>query len=254
MGSSSASTSSSTTPGQPIQAPRRRRSSGSKRGDQTARAALPGRACRRAAAPGRPAAGWRPPRSRNPRSAELAVFGVRAPPGSHLCLVFRRPNTEHRQEDAALVGVVRVGGYDAPGLAGGVSASGSTSPISCMVRFRRHYITVCEVGIRDTRRATLHTRRARNALAVMCNRLTEERMRWPMAVPNEVGTGGGDDGVRPAGAVRPKSLVAYETLDEGRIARIWLNRPEAHNAQSRGLLVNSTKHSCAPRPTTPFGW
>src|ERR1700677_3784034 len=42
-------------------------------------------------------------------------------------------------------------------------------------------------------------------------------MRWPMAVPNE--------------------LVAYETLDEGRIGRIWLNRPEAHNAQSRGLLV-----------------
>src|SRR6201982_2632583 len=32
-------------------------------------------------------------------------------------------------------------------------------------------------------------------------------------------------------------LVAYETLDEGRIARIWLNRPEAHTAQSRGLLV-----------------
>src|ERR1700758_1433532 len=32
-------------------------------------------------------------------------------------------------------------------------------------------------------------------------------------------------------------LVAYETFDEGRIARIWLNRPEAHNAQSRGLLV-----------------
>src|ERR1700737_3291378 len=42
-------------------------------------------------------------------------------------------------------------------------------------------------------------------------------MRWTMAVPNE--------------------LVAYETLDEGRIARIWLDRPEAHNAQSRGLLV-----------------
>src|ERR1700741_4575166 len=32
-------------------------------------------------------------------------------------------------------------------------------------------------------------------------------------------------------------LVAYEPRDEGRIARIWLNRPEAHNAQSRGLLV-----------------
>ncbi|OBK45789.1 enoyl-CoA hydratase [Mycobacterium sp. 1081908.1] len=32
-------------------------------------------------------------------------------------------------------------------------------------------------------------------------------------------------------------LVAYETLDDGRIARIWLNRPDAANAQSRGLLV-----------------
>jgi enoyl-CoA hydratase len=32
-------------------------------------------------------------------------------------------------------------------------------------------------------------------------------------------------------------LVAYETLDEGRIARVWLNRPEAHNAQNRTLLV-----------------
>src|ERR1700721_469839 len=42
-------------------------------------------------------------------------------------------------------------------------------------------------------------------------------MRGTMAVPNEVG--------------------GYETLDEGRIARVWLNRPEAHNAQSRGLLV-----------------
>jgi len=31
--------------------------------------------------------------------------------------------------------------------------------------------------------------------------------------------------------------VEYETLDEGRIARIWLNRPEAHNAQTRTLLV-----------------
>lgn len=31
--------------------------------------------------------------------------------------------------------------------------------------------------------------------------------------------------------------VEYETLDEGRIARIWLNRPDAQNAQSRTLLV-----------------
>jgi len=32
--------------------------------------------------------------------------------------------------------------------------------------------------------------------------------------------------------------VSYETLDEGRIARIMLNRPEARNAQHRGLLVD----------------
>lgn len=31
--------------------------------------------------------------------------------------------------------------------------------------------------------------------------------------------------------------VTYETLDEGRVARIMLNRPEARNAQNRGLLV-----------------
>ena len=47
-----------------------------------------------------------------------------------------------------------------------------------------------------------------------------------MAVHNELGTG-----------AKSEELVAYETLAEGRIARIWLNRPEAHNAQSRGLLV-----------------
>lgn len=33
------------------------------------------------------------------------------------------------------------------------------------------------------------------------------------------------------------SQVEYETLDDGRIARIWLNRPDAQNAQSRTLLV-----------------
>src|SRR5215470_7432461 len=50
-----------------------------------------------------------------------------------------------------------------------------------------------------------------------------------MAVPSDAGTG----------AINPNAdeLVAYETLDEGRIARIWLNRPDAHNAQSRTLLV-----------------
>ena len=32
-------------------------------------------------------------------------------------------------------------------------------------------------------------------------------------------------------------FVLYETLDDGRIARIMLNRPDARNAQNRGLLV-----------------
>ncbi|MCB0940464.1 MAG: enoyl-CoA hydratase [Mycobacterium sp.] len=32
-------------------------------------------------------------------------------------------------------------------------------------------------------------------------------------------------------------FVTYEVLDEGRIARIMLNRPDARNAQNRGLLV-----------------
>jgi enoyl-CoA hydratase len=32
--------------------------------------------------------------------------------------------------------------------------------------------------------------------------------------------------------------VTYETLDEGTIARIMLNRPEARNAQNRGMLVD----------------
>src|SRR5436190_10959717 len=31
--------------------------------------------------------------------------------------------------------------------------------------------------------------------------------------------------------------VLYESLDDGRIVRIMLNRPEARNAQNRGLLV-----------------
>ena len=33
-------------------------------------------------------------------------------------------------------------------------------------------------------------------------------------------------------------FVTYEELDEGRIVRILLNRPETRNAQSRGLLVD----------------
>ncbi|HET9612461.1 MAG TPA: enoyl-CoA hydratase [Acidimicrobiales bacterium] len=33
------------------------------------------------------------------------------------------------------------------------------------------------------------------------------------------------------------TFVLYETLDDGRIVRIMLNRPEARNAQNRGMLV-----------------
>jgi enoyl-CoA hydratase len=50
-----------------------------------------------------------------------------------------------------------------------------------------------------------------------------------MAVHDDVSTGVTDAQI--------DELVAYETLDEGRVARIWLNRPEAHNAQNRTLLV-----------------
>jgi len=37
--------------------------------------------------------------------------------------------------------------------------------------------------------------------------------------------------------VGENKYVSYETLDDGRIARIMLNRPDARNAQNRGLLV-----------------
>jgi enoyl-CoA hydratase len=38
-------------------------------------------------------------------------------------------------------------------------------------------------------------------------------------------------------AMAEYKFVSYETLDDGTIARIMLNRPDARNAQSRGLLV-----------------
>ncbi|ORV51817.1 enoyl-CoA hydratase [Mycolicibacter engbaekii] len=38
--------------------------------------------------------------------------------------------------------------------------------------------------------------------------------------------------------------VEYETVDDGRIARIWLNRPETHNAQNRTLLVELDEAFC----------
>src|ERR687889_106964 len=32
-------------------------------------------------------------------------------------------------------------------------------------------------------------------------------------------------------------FVTYETVDDGQIARVMLNRPDARNAQNRGMLV-----------------
>jgi enoyl-CoA hydratase len=37
--------------------------------------------------------------------------------------------------------------------------------------------------------------------------------------------------------VTDRKYITYETLGEGRVARIMLNRPDARNAQNRGLLV-----------------
>ncbi len=50
-----------------------------------------------------------------------------------------------------------------------------------------------------------------------------------MATPQQT------DNTSPAGGT--PEFVSYETLDEGRIARVWLNRPAEHNAQNRTLLV-----------------
>ena len=49
-----------------------------------------------------------------------------------------------------------------------------------------------------------------------------------MAKPDP--TGGPADGASD-------EFVTYESLDDGRIARLWLNRPAEHNAQNRTLLV-----------------
>ena len=45
-------------------------------------------------------------------------------------------------------------------------------------------------------------------------------------------------------------FVTYETVDEGTIARIMLNRPDQRNAQQRGLLVELNEAFLEPRPTT----
>ena len=52
---------------------------------------------------------------------------------------------------------------------------------------------------------------------------------------------------------KSEELVAFETLDEGRVARIWLNRPERTTLRAAACWSSSTRRSCGPRPTTPFG-
>jgi len=46
-----------------------------------------------------------------------------------------------------------------------------------------------------------------------------------------------DEGTSPGGGSPHFRFIRYELLDEGRIARILLDRPETRNAQNRGLLV-----------------
>jgi hypothetical protein len=48
--------------------------------------------------------------------------------------------------------------------------------------------------------------------------------------------------------------VEYETLDDGRIARIWLNRPMRRTPSPGLCWCNSTRRSVAPRLTTRSGW
>ena len=48
--------------------------------------------------------------------------------------------------------------------------------------------------------------------------------------------------------------VQYESLDSGRVTRIMLNRPEARNAQNRGMLVELDDAFLPRRRTTRCEW
>jgi hypothetical protein len=61
--------------------------------------------------------------------------------------VLRRPNTEHGQENPALVGVDSVCGYNAAGLARGVVGQRLNIADVTVVGFGRHYVIVREVDI-----------------------------------------------------------------------------------------------------------
>jgi hypothetical protein len=61
--------------------------------------------------------------------------------------VLRRPNTEHGQENPALVGVDSIGGYNAAGLARGVVGQRLNVADVTLVGFGRHWLTVREVDM-----------------------------------------------------------------------------------------------------------
>ena len=142
MGSSSTSTSSSTTPGHPIQAPRRRRNSGSR-----AVTSPPGLRFQLVLPSGNRSMsiGSRLATTTKSDTPETGSFGPLASRAGHLHLDFRGPDTEHRQEDAAFIRVGCVGRYYAPGLAGGVVSQWGHVIDFMGVRFSGHDVTVCEV-------------------------------------------------------------------------------------------------------------
>ena len=51
-----------------------------------------------------------------------------------------------------------------------------------------------------------------------------------------------------------QSTSPTRPLDDGRIARITLNRPKTRNAQNRGLLVELDDAFLRRKPTTRCGW
>src|SRR5207248_6121586 len=63
------------------------------------------------------------------------------------------------------------------------------------------------------------------------------RSRWSRILTVVSHSGGGDAHRSEECVVPDYRFINYETVDEGTIARIELNRPEARNAQNRGLLV-----------------
>jgi enoyl-CoA hydratase len=136
-----------------------------------------------------------------------------------------------------------------------LSARGSTSPISPGSDFvgipnckRRWY------SVAAARRPNYVCRPANDRLKAAAAPLATARHHaLPPINPTAIALGagrnvGGMTVSEQAGAAatnaKANELVVYETLDGGRIARIWLNRPDAHNAQNRTLLVQLDEAFC----------